>query len=223
MNREERGVFYLRVKHHYIDQREVIYSTSDMDIGSVLILLRNSGYRCIPVLCPSGNEFLGLIYKVTILEHKDEGKSMSLNVKELIKDRDAYISEEASFFKSLFRIEKLPFLAVTSSEGNFAGILPHSKVMGVLKNSFGMETGGYTLTIVTSEVKGSLRKLFSNIKKSYNIEGSFTLDPGDRLVRRVVITLDKSVSADQIEQLCKRIEKNGHKVVDIDTINNPER
>jgi hypothetical protein len=54
------------------------------------------------------------------------------------------------------------------------------------------------------------------ILKNENIEGLFTLDNGSKLMRRVVLTINKEKTKKEIEELQKKIEKAGFRVLHID-------
>ncbi|MFC7373245.1 cyclic di-AMP binding protein CbpA [Fictibacillus iocasae] len=209
----------MKIKSNFIPKAKVNYVTSSMPISEARQALIQSGYRCIPVLDDNEQRFEGLIYKETISDYIIEEKG-SLNdaVLTLAKDKEASVSEEASFHKVLFSIRRLPFLAVTDEKGNFSGIVTHAKVMDILEDSYGLKVGGYSITVSTTEGKGSLMKLFSAISDEYNIEGVFTQDTGRQFLRRIVITFNRTVTLQQIEELVPKIEGNGFKVAEIEDL-----
>jgi CBS domain-containing protein len=212
-------VSVLKVKYNFVPKENVTFCSDTYSIQDAYDLLKKSGFRSVPVLNEDGTEFRGLIYKVHILEYlyeQDGNQEDSIEV--LIKNKDAFVTEYDSFFKSFLTIRRLPFLAVMSETGGFAGILTHANVMDVLEDSFGMKSAGYTLTVTTHEEKGALKRLFT-LLKDINIEGLLTLDSGEQYIRRIIVSLPKEVKESDIEELVKKLEPKGFRVPYIDKIN----
>lgn len=209
----------MKVKSNYLAKSKVTYVTENMSISEARFTIIQSGYRCIPVLDEKEEKFVGLLFKETTSDYIiDNVGSVKDNVSRVVEEKDAFIHENTAYFKVLFSIRRLPFMAVVDDDHNFLGIITHSKVMDILEDSYGIKNGGYSLTVSTTEGKGSLRKLFTAIHEDYNIEGVFTQDAGKQFLRRVVITFNKSVSRKEIDELVHRVEANGFKVADIEDL-----
>lgn len=209
----------MKIKSNYIPKLKVKFVTENTSISESRRALIESGYRCIPVLDEKGEKFRGLIYKETTSDYIiDDVGSTAEPVSKLITEKDSFVYEDTPYFKVLFSIRRLPFLAVVDQEGNFQGIVTHSKVMDILEDSYGIKKGGYSLTVSTTEGKGSMKKLFSSINDEYNIEGVFTQDAGKQFVRRIVITLNRSVTRDEVDSLVHKIEHSGFKVAEIEDL-----
>lgn len=212
-------VCLMKVKSNYLSKSKVTYVTENMSISEARYTIIQSGYRCIPVLDEKEEKFVGLLFKETTSDYIiDNVGSVKENVGRVVEERDAFIHENTAYFKVLFSIRRLPFMAVVDDEHNFLGIITHSKVMDILQDSYGIKNGGYSLTVSTTEGKGSLRKLFTAIHEEYNIEGVFTQDAGKQFLRRVVITFNKSVTRKEIDELIHRVEANGFKVADVEDL-----
>lgn len=209
----------MKVKSNYLTKSKVTYVTENMSISEARYTIIQSGYRCIPVLDESEQKFVGLLFKETTSDYIiDNVGSVKDHVSRIAEEKDAFIHENTAYFKVLFTIRRLPFMAVVDDDHNFLGIITHSKVMDILEDSYGIKKGGYSLTVSTTEGKGSLRKLFTAIHEEYNIEGVFTQDAGKQFLRRVVITFNESVSREEIDELVHRVEANGFKVADIEDL-----
>jgi CBS domain-containing protein len=209
----------MKVKSHYLTKSKVTYVTENMSISEARFTIIQSGYRCIPVLDEKEEKFVGLLFKETTSDYIiDNVGSVKDHVSRIVEEKDAFIHENTPYFKVLFTIRRLPFMAVIDDNHKFLGIITHSKVMDVLEDSYGIKNGGYSLTVSTTEGKGSLRKLFTVIPEEFNLEGVFTQDAGKQFLRRVVITFNESVSLKEIEELVHRIEANGFKVADIEDL-----
>ncbi|MDM5199172.1 cyclic di-AMP binding protein CbpA [Fictibacillus enclensis] len=209
----------IKIKSNYVSKTKVTYVTADTSIADSRKKLIESGYRCIPVLDENHQTFKGLIYKEATSDYMIEGTGqLSDPVSQLLKNESAFVYEDTPFFKVLFTIRRLPFLAVLDQNGHFQGIVTHSKVMDILEDSYGIKKGGYSLTISTTEGKGSLKKLFSSIGEEYNIEGVFTQDAGKQFVRRIIITLNRTVMEEQVNQLVHKLEHSGFKVAEVEDL-----
>jgi CBS domain-containing protein len=208
----------VKVKYNYVPKEEVAFCPENYTVQQAYDLLKETGYRCVPVLSEDGTQFKGQIYKVHLLEYLYENNgSHEAPITDLIKNKEAFVEEDESFFKSFLTIRRLPFLAVMSETGIFAGILTHANVMDVLEDSFGMRTGGYTLTVTTHEEKGALKRLLA-LLKDYNVEGLLTLDNGEHYIRRIVVNLPKELTEKDIDQLITKLEPKGFRVPYVDKI-----
>jgi CBS domain-containing protein len=209
----------VKVKYNFVPKEDVAFCPENYTVQQAYDLLKETGYRCVPVLSQDGSQFKGQIYKVHILEYLyEQDGSKEESIEGLVRNREAFVTEDDSFFKSFLTIRRLPFLAVMSETGEFAGILTHANVMDVLEDSFGMRTGGYTLTVTTHEEKGALKRLLT-LLKDYNIEGLLTLDNGEQYIRRMVVNLPIDLSEKDIERIVKKLEPKGFRVPYIDKIN----
>jgi CBS domain-containing protein len=208
----------MKVKYNFVPKEKVAFCPETYTVQQAYDLLKETGYRCVPVLSEDGAHFKGQVYKVHILEYLyEQNGSQDASIESLLKNKDAFVTEDDSFFKSFLTIRRLPFLGVMSETGEFAGILTHANVMDVLEDSFGMKTGGYTLTVTTHEEKGALKRLFTQLK-DYNVEGLLTLDNGEQYIRRIVVNLPKDLTENDIQQLVKKLEPKGFRVPYIDKI-----
>ncbi|CAG9620555.1 cyclic di-AMP binding protein CbpA [Sutcliffiella rhizosphaerae] len=208
----------MKVRYNFVDKKDVQYCEPSYTVKQAYEKIKDSGYRCIPVLSNDGRNFIGLVYKVHLLDHLYEGKGSEEDpVEVLIQNEDAFIFEEESFFKAFFTIKRLPFIAVINDENEFLGILTHANVMDVLADSFGMTTGGYTLTIATIEHKGAIKDLVSMLK-DINIDGMLTLDNGEKYLRRIIVNLPAELSKEKLDKLVKKLGEKEFRVTHVDQI-----
>ncbi len=204
------------VRDLYLPKQDVVIAHTEQTVMEVLTKIKESGYRCIPVV-DSNEDYKGMIYKIHLIEYiYEDGGDKNTPVEQLLKHQDAFISERSSFLNALIDIKSLPFLNVVEN-GKLVGILTHNKVESVLEDAFGLTTGGINITISSTEAKGMIEKLTKTLRGE-NIEGMFTLDNGSVLARRVVITLEGDKSDDDIENLSHKLEKNGFRILHIDRI-----
>src|SRR5690606_35095479 len=206
----------MKIRYNFVQKKDVKYCDDSFTIAQALQFLNETGFRSVPVLSKNGTQFEGLIYKVDILEYLYEKQGdADVNVSTLVESKDAYVFEEDSFFKAFLTIRRLPFIAVVNFEKEFKGIITHSNVMDVLEDSFGMKTGGYTLTIATIEHKGAIKELVSLIR-DINIDGMLTLDNGETYLRRIILNLPGSLGDDRIQEIKRKLEAKEFRVTHID-------
>lgn len=199
------------VRDLYLELNDVVMTRNTLTVQEVYTMLKDSGYRCIPVTDEDGN-YKGMIYKVHLMEdlYENDGDKEA-TIDHLLKHTDLYIEPRTTFLNALMKIKALPFISVVE-DGKLIGILTHNIVEGVLEDAFGVHTGGVSLTISSIEAKGMIKKL-AKVLRDENIEGMFTLDNGSVVARRVVITLEKGKSEAEVKAIKNSLEKNGFRVL----------
>lgn len=208
----------MKIRYNFVQKSDVKYCDDNFTIQQALQFLNETGFRSVPVLSKNGTTFEGLIYKVDILEYLyEKNGDANASVSSLVESKDAFVYDEDSFFKTFLTIRRLPFIAVLNAEKEFQGIITHSNVMDVLEDSFGMKTGGYTLTIATIEHKGAIKELVSLIR-DINIDGMLTLDNGEKYLRRIILNLPGSLSEGKIQEIKRKLEAKEFRVTHIDRI-----
>ncbi|WP_099364539.1 cyclic di-AMP binding protein CbpA [Fredinandcohnia onubensis] len=208
----------MKIRYNFVQKSDVKYCHDNFNVQHALQFLNETGYRSVPVLSKNGTTFEGLIYKVDILEYLyEKNGDANASILTLVESKDAFVYDEDSFFKTFLTIRRLPFIAVLNSENEFLGIMTHSNVMDVLEDSFGMRTGGYTLTIATIEHKGAIKDLVSLIR-DINIEGMLTLDNGEKYLRRIILNLPGLLEEDEIQAIKRKLEAKEFRVTHIDRI-----
>ncbi|KEZ52678.1 MULTISPECIES: cyclic di-AMP binding protein CbpA [Metabacillus] len=213
----------MKIRYNFVKKEDVRYCKAESTVKEAYELLKESGYRSIPVLKDNGTVFAGLIYKVDLLDYyvEKQGKDED-SIQSLIVDKDAFVYEEDSFFKTFLTIRRLPFLAVLNEKDEFSGIITHGNIMDVLEDSFGMKTGGYILTVGTKEHKGAIKELVSAIK-DVNIEGLLTLDNGDTYLRRIIVNLSHDISEKKLHKIIKKLEEKDFRVTAVDDVNKSDK
>ncbi|WP_448163247.1 cyclic di-AMP binding protein CbpA [Bacillus mobilis] len=207
----------MRVKYHFLPKQQVTFCKISDSGEEALHIMNETGFRAIPVLAEDEKNFMGIIYKVDLLEKKCESGLEKLSTEHMLEDSSACIFEKDSFFRAFYVIRRLPFLAVLNDYNEFVGILTHSNIFDVIEDSFGMRTGGYILTIATQDCKGTIKEL-GTLLKAFNIGGLFTLDNGDQYIRRVIVNIADELNEKRLKQLIEKIEKKGFRVSHVDYI-----
>lgn len=203
------------VKQRYLSKDDVVFCKESDSSSVVLTKLNESGYRCIPILDDASEKFVGNAYKVQILEHQLESGE-EVPISQLALDQDGYINEEDSFYKVFFSIKRLPYLAVLNENGQFKGIITHSKLFEILEQAWGYKTGSCALTLAFPETDGILAKTLTEIKKRHPIHCVFSLDDDDWYLRRVIVTLSKGATSQTVKEIETLLHKIGARIIDVE-------
>lgn len=188
-------------------------------LAEALQVLEESGYRCVPILDETGKIFRGNIYKMHIYRHKSQGGDMDLPVTYLLKNATKTIPVNAPFFKVFFNIKDLPYIAVLDEAANFYGILTHSKLLGMLSESWNIDVGSYVLTVMSTGERGDLAAMSKILAKYVSISGCLTLDAKrGEYVRRTLFTLPAGTDAATLNQIVTKLERHHFRVVEIDDL-----
>src|SRR5690554_2340328 len=109
------GGILVQVRNNYIKKGLVQYVTEKFTIKEAREFLQKTGYRCVPILDENETKFLGNVYEIDT--YKYEG-SLDDSVLKIRDNVDATVTQDISFFRVLFTIKALPFLAVLNSDGD---------------------------------------------------------------------------------------------------------
>lgn len=187
-------------------------------IREALQTLEETGYRCVPVLDQTGQLFKGNIYKMHIYRHGMNGGSLDDNVMTLIKNTTKFIYTGSNFFEVFFSIKELPYIAVLNDDGQFFGILPHGKMLGMLEEAWNRDSGSYILTVALSEQKGALEKIAKIVNKYSTVASLMTLDAKSSVMRRVLITLPTDCDEKTKKKIVKKLNEKGLRVVSVEDL-----
>ncbi|QKS71138.1 CBS domain-containing protein [Paenalkalicoccus suaedae] len=209
----------MKIKYNIIEKSQVANCKESYTLGQALDVLEESGYRCIPVLDESEKMFVGNIYVQQVYEALAKHTlSKEDTIASLIQDKDVFMQEDASFFRIFSLIKRYPYLAILNEREEFAGILTHANVMAILEDSWGIQSGNYTLTVSTQEYQGALSLLVESIREYTSLHSLMTLDNESTFFRRIIVTLPSDVTEDTLERLINHLEDRGFRVFDVEKI-----
>ncbi|KTR60612.1 CBS protein [Exiguobacterium indicum] len=201
-----------------IPKHQCVTISETATIREALDTLEKTGYRCVPVLDQTGQDFKGNIYKMHIYRHGMNGGSLDDNVMSLIKNTSKYIYTGSNFFEVFFSIKELPYIAVLNDDGHFFGILPHGKMLGMLEEAWNRDSGSYVLTVALSEQKGALEKISKIVNKYSTVASLMTLDAKSSVMRRVLITLPTDCDEKTKKKIVKKLDDKGLRVVAVEDL-----
>ncbi|ACB62345.1 MULTISPECIES: cyclic di-AMP binding protein CbpA [Exiguobacterium] len=201
-----------------IPKHQCVKISETATLREALQTLEETGYRCVPVLDQTGQLFKGNIYKMHIYRHGMNGGSLDDNVMTLIKNTTKFIYTGSNFFEVFFSIKELPYIAVLNDDGQFFGILPHGKMLGMLEEAWNRDSGSYVLTVALSEQKGALEKIAKIINKYSTVASLMTLDAKSSVMRRVLITLPTDCDEKTKKKIVKKLNEKGLRVVAVEDL-----
>ncbi|GLB61935.1 cyclic di-AMP binding protein CbpA [Cytobacillus sp. NCCP-133] len=209
------------IRHQMVEKKEVRYCDETFNLKKALQFLNESGYRCVPILDQTHTKFVGNIYKVDILEYKEE-HSLNDPITVLATDQNTAINENDSFMKAFFTLKRYPYLPIVNENEQFAGLLTHASVLELLEEAWGLNRGSYTLTVGSYGTKGTLKKMTTIISKHSDIQGVISLDSSNfhvSLIRRVLFTLPKDTTEETLDKIKKEMDINGFRVIGVECHN----
>jgi signal-transduction protein with cAMP-binding, CBS, and nucleotidyltransferase domain len=104
-------------------------------------------------------------------------------------------------------------LAVVSSERKFLGVVTRSDVLSTFQSAFGVNRPGVRIAFTSVETEGRIARL-SEIAHHFHehIISLVTFDETDKLVRRIVMKVEKK---DNIDRFTKKLEEQGFRILSI--------
>ncbi|MBT2690199.1 CBS domain-containing protein [Bacillus sp. ISL-47] len=206
------------IRHQMVEKTDVRYCDETFNLEKALQFLNKTGYRCVPILDQTHTKFIGNIYKVDILEYK-ENHSLDEAITALATDQETVIDENDSFMKAFFTLKRFPYLPVVNKNDKFVGLLTHAAVLELLEEAWGLNRGSYTLTVGSYGTQGTLKKMTSIISKHSDIQGVISLDSSNfhvSLIRRVLFTLPKDTTKATLDKIKKEMDQNGFRVIGVE-------
>jgi hypothetical protein len=123
------------------------------------------------------------------------------------------IHEDAVFENTLLLVKDRPLIAVTDHGGDLLGIITRSDILSQFQSAFGMKVKGVRISFTSVETEGRIARL-SEITRQFheNIISLATFDETDKLVRRIVMKVEKKQNMDKF---LKKLEQSGFRILSI--------
>lgn len=172
----------------------------------------------LPVL--NGDLYVGVVTKYVIYESffasgkTKEDFLQNTKVKEIAKQKDRYLKGNEIFEKTLLNLKDSPLFAVLDEYNKFLGIVTRFDVLVQFQSAFGMNRTGVRIAFTSSEAEGRIARL-SDIAQSLHeqIISLVTFDETDKLIRRIVIKVEKNENTDKF---IKKLEDSGFRILSVD-------
>lgn len=205
------------VKNMMIPKHACVTVQEDTTLSVALEQLETHQIDGVPVL--QGEKYIGVATRFKIYENyflsgkqKDEYLN-SATVKDIATHQEKYLLGEEVFEKTLLDLKDFPLLAVVDSNRKFLGVVTRSDVLSTFQSAFGVNRPGVRIAFTSVETEGRIARL-SEIAHHFHehIISLVTFDETDKLVRRIVMKVEKK---DNIDRFTKKLEEQGFRILSI--------
>ncbi|MFD2445886.1 CBS domain-containing protein [Bacillus sp. CGMCC 1.16607] len=189
-------------------------------VKSALSKLEERSIDGLPVL--NGEQYAGVITRFGIYEKfftsgQTKGDFLETTlVKDIAKNQDKYLEGNEIFERTLVDLKDFPLLAVVGENNKFLGIVTRFDVLEQFQSAFGMNRPGVRIAFTSVETEGRIARL-AEIAHHFHehIISLVTFDETDKLVRRIVMKVEKK---DNLDKFVKKLEESGFRILNIDEI-----
>lgn len=186
-------------------------------VGATLQKLEEHSIDGVPVI--QDGKYVGMltrfhVYKCFFETPMDKETYLSqTKAGEIATYKDVYLEGEEIFEKTLVMLKDMPILAVVDRELKYLGVVTRSDVLEQFESAFGLHRPGVRIAFTSVETEGRIARL-AEIAKHYHekIISLTTFDETDKLVRRIVMKVEKNSNMDKF---VSKLESAGFRVLDI--------
>jgi CBS domain-containing protein len=201
-----------------IPKNKSYYLVSDQKIGEALKLLEKLDLDSLPVI--KDEKYDGIVTRYRIYKYLFENDNLpkeqilnSVEVSKIAAYKDVYFNGDEVFEKTLVVLKDFPAVAVVDDGGTFTGVVTRFDVLEQFRSVFGMNKPGVRIAFTSVEAEGRIAKLAEVTKNFHeNIISITTFDETDKLVRRIVLKVEKAAN---INQFIKKLENEGFRILNI--------
>lgn len=200
-----------------IPKHECFITQPDVPLKDALELLEKHQIDGLPVLM--GNKYAGVVTRFNIYEgffksgkQKDDYLTSTV-VGDIASHEDQFLLGGELFEKTLLDLKDFPLLAVVDKDKTFLGVVTRSDCLTSFESAFGVNRPGVRIAFTSVETEGRIARL-SEIAHQFHehIISLVTFDETDKLVRRIVMKIEKK---DNIDRFTKKLEEYGFRILDI--------
>lgn len=193
----------------------MMVSTNDL-AKKAFDMIEENGFLSVPVV--DNKKFVGFLSKQYIYDRFFASKQLSLNdflettVGEFISEQVDSVSEDLSVEEAadLFFNNKIRFLPVEDSYGNFVGIVTQKSLFRIITKIYGLKEP--KIVILMDDFKGMLAKLAEIISKDgANIVNIAHIDTEVMGLQEVSIR----VECDDLDRLVEKLKEKGYNVKEV--------
>lgn len=189
----------------------------DKTIKEALEKLEEHHIDGLPVL--DGESYVGIVTRYGIYENfftaeqTKEDYLQNTQVKEIVTHKEHYLSGDEIFENTLLDLKDFPLLAVLDDNQKFLGVVTRYDVLAQFQSAFGMNKPGIRIAFTSSETEGRLARL-ADIAQQFHeqIISLVTFDETDRLIRRIVMKIEKK---NNVDKFIEKLEGSGFRVLDV--------
>jgi CBS domain-containing protein len=208
----------LFVKNIMIPKHECFTAQENTKLKEALESLEKHQIDGLPVL--NGDNYVGVATRYCIFEsyfqsdkQKDEYLTSTF-VKDIVTHQNKFLEGGELFEKTLLDLKDFPLLAVVDSNKKFLGVVTRSDVISSFESAFGVNRPGVRIAFTSVETEGRIARL-SEIAHQFHehIISLVTFDETDKLVRRIVMKIEKK---NNIDKFTKKLEEHGFRILSIE-------
>ncbi|MGG5253766.1 CBS domain-containing protein [Neobacillus sp. SM06] len=205
------------VKSLMIPKHHCVTVEHDQPLKVALEKLETHKIDGLPVL--NGDEYAGIMTRYSIYERfflSGKQKESFLNetmVADIAIHSEQFLEGGEIFEKTLLDLKDFPLLAVVDTKRKFLGILTRADVLDQFRSAFGVNRPGVRIAFTTVETEGRIARL-AEIAHHFQeqIISLVTFDETDKLVRRIVMKVEKNQNLDRFT---KKLEEHGFRILSI--------
>ena len=205
------------VKNIMIPKHESFTVQAEVTLEDALKLLETHKIDGLPVL--QGDKYIGVATRYNIYEsyflsnQQKEEYLISTLVKDVVTHQDKFLLGGELFERTLLDLKDFPLLAVVDANKNFLGIVTRADVISSFESAFGVNRPGVRIAFTSVETEGRIARL-SEIAHQFHehIISLVTFDETDKLVRRIVMKIEKK---NNIDRFTKKLEEHGFRILSI--------
>ncbi|WP_066385105.1 CBS domain-containing protein [Neobacillus mesonae] len=208
------------VKHIMIPKYECITAQENDTLKAALDKLEQHQIDGLPVL--QGERYLGVVTRYGIFQNffnsnkQKEDYLTTTFMKDIATHHDQYLIGTELFERTMLDLKDFPLLAVVDENHVFQGVVTRSDVLGSFESAFGVNRPGVRIAFTSVETEGRIARL-SEIAHHFHehIISLVTFDETDKLVRRIVMKIEKK---DNIDKFVKKLEEHGFRILSIQEV-----
>lgn len=205
------------VKNIMIPKHHCHTVQGDESLEQTLNKLETEKIDGLPVL--NGNEYLGTISRVSIYElyfQSNKSRAQFLQgtkAADIVTHQDHVLRGNEVFEHVLLDLKDYPLLAVVDEAKKFLGVVTRADVLEQFGSAFGTNRAGIRIAFTSVETEGRIAKL-ADIAQQFHeqIISLVTFDETDKLVRRIVLKIEKK---NNVDRFIKKLEESGFRILDI--------
>ncbi|AQQ53644.1 CBS domain-containing protein [Planococcus lenghuensis] len=198
-------------------KREKCFKLSPADsVQKGIELLEKHQIDALPVV--EGNKYKGIFtwyhaYRAHFESGLDKEEFLkTVRAADILVNQDVHLTVNAVYEEALLKLNNFPIIAVVDGT-EFLGIVTRYDVMNQLQSAFGNQRKGVRISFTSAETEGRIARLADIIDKFHeSVISLVTFDETDKLVRRIVLKVEKK---NNIDRFLKELGKAGFRVLDI--------
>ncbi|KSU85609.1 CBS domain-containing protein [Fictibacillus sp. S7] len=205
------------VKSHMVPLRKTHFIQKNASVQEALDLMEKHDLDGIPVV--EEKRYQGIITRHFIYEScfisslSKEQFLLKTKAGEISRYKNQAVSEDEMFEQTLLMVNDMPIVAVADKHNVLLGIITRYDVLEQFQSAFGMKMPGVRIAFASLEAEGRIARL-SEITKQFheNIISLTTFDETDKLVRRMVMKVEKTPN---LNKFTEKLSQSGFRILSI--------